>query len=110
MDQNNEKDELISIAMQIILHAGDARNYNSQALDKAIEGNFEEAKRLYELAKMNINKSHLCQTNIIQKEANGHEFPSCLLFNHAQDTLMTINSELLLSEKIIRWMEMMKSN
>ena len=38
---------------------------------------------------------------IIQAEAAGEQYTSCLLFTHAQDTLMTIMSEVNLTEKMI---------
>ena len=60
----NEQNELLTAAMQIILHAGNARN--------------------------------------------GYE-PS-LLFAHAQDTLMTIKSELHLSRQLIDVLKIIKNN
>lgn len=52
-------------------------------------------------ARIEITKAHQEQTEIIQKEAAGVHYESCLLFTHAQDTLMTIMSEVNLAEKMI---------
>lgn len=99
------ENELIPVAMQIILHAGDARLAVSSALDFIKEENFAEAKAKMMEAKENIRLAHISQTEIIQNETRGKTYEPCLLFAHAQDTLMTINSEVLLSEKLIEIFE-----
>ena len=96
-----KKEQLITAAMQIILYAGNARTFCSQAVDQANDDNFDEADKLMKQAKEEITKAHVSQTNIIQDEARGIEYPHSLLFTHAQDTLMTIKSEPNISEKII---------
>lgn len=88
------ENELITVAMEIILHAGDGRSYLDKAFEEARKQNFDQADQLLEKAKEEIQKAHQSQTNVIQEEAAGKEYGYCLLFNHAQDTLMTIMSEL----------------
>lgn len=95
------ENELIEVAMQIILNAGDARTAVASALDYIKEENFSEAKAKMLEAKECIRLAHVSQTEIIQNETRGKTYQPCLLFAHAQDTLMTINSEVLLSEKLI---------
>jgi len=100
-----EENELIPVAMQIILHAGDARNSASEALDAVKKGDFELAKDKIEEAKKFIVLAHGAQTEIIQNETRGIKYEPCLLFTHAQDTLMTINSEVILAKNIVELFE-----
>ncbi|MBE7719366.1 PTS lactose/cellobiose transporter subunit IIA [Lacrimispora indolis] len=95
------ENELVGVAMQIILHAGDARTAVERALDCIKEENFTEAKEKMVEARECIRLAHVSQTEVIQNETRGKTYQPCLLFAHAQDTLMTINSEVLLSEKLI---------
>ena len=46
-------------------------------------------------------RTHRAQTEIIQNEARGIRYEYSMLFNHAQDTLMTINSEIELTADLI---------
>ena len=103
-----ENNELISVAMQIILRAGDALNCAFDALKSAKAFDFETADQLMKEAEENILAAHKSQTTIIQKEASGDSYDYCLLFTHAQDTLMTINSEIKLTYELIDILKMMK--
>ncbi|MGH1631064.1 PTS lactose/cellobiose transporter subunit IIA [Enterococcus casseliflavus] len=95
------ENELIPIAMQIIIHAGDARNLLVDAMKMAKIFDFSAAeKKLFE-AEKKIVLAHKAQTEVIQKEANGHYYEIFLLFVHAQDTLMTINSEVKMTNEMI---------
>lgn len=85
---------IIETAMQIIVYAGDGRNYIKEALDAAMEDNDT-------LAEEKLKTAHECQTDLIQKEAEGESCSYSLLFTHAQDTMMTIYSELHMAEKMI---------
>jgi len=99
MDKNNP---LINSAMQIILHAGDARNNMSDAISEAAQGNTRKADELMQTAQDNINKAHEAQTKIIQNEMAGQTYEPCILFTHAQDTLMTVMSEMKFSSELIK--------
>lgn len=101
-EENKEKDQLTHIAMEIILNAGDARNQASKAIQSALKGELKEADELLKSAKECVRLAHLAQTKVIQEEASGRVFHPTLLFIHAQDTLMTINSELMFSENLIQ--------
>ena len=96
-----EENELIPVAMQIILHAGDARIKITEALKSAKRFDFEEAAQKMKEGKHEITLAHNCQTEIIQNEASGISYGFSLLFAHAQDTLMTINSEVRMAEEMI---------
>ncbi|MCL6571956.1 MAG: PTS lactose/cellobiose transporter subunit IIA [Bacillus sp. (in: Bacteria)] len=92
-------------SMQIILHAGDARVHCMNAL-KAIENsNFDQAKAEIKLANNKIVKAHHVQTDVISGETQGEDSEYSVLFAHAQDTLMTIYSEINIAKRMIRIFE-----
>lgn len=95
-------EEMTNVAMQIILNAGDARNHVTSAMGEELKGNRDEADKLFLLARECVKKAHLYQTEVIQDEARGNEKKVGLLFIHAQDTLMTIVSEINLIEQMIK--------
>ena len=53
-------------------------------------------------AKDEITQAHRIQTDMIQSTIEDDELQTTLLFTHAQDTLMTIYSELNISNHLIR--------
>lgn len=96
------KNDLNNAAMQIILHAGDCRNFINEALTMLEDGKDSAAiDEKYELAKKEITKAHQIQTKMIQDTIESDDFNTTLLFSHAQDTLMTINSEFILAKHMI---------
>lgn len=100
-DAEINENALIPVAMQIILHAGDARNYLTDALHSAENSDFDKADLMIQKAEFEITNAHKSQTTVIQNEASGKEYGYSILFTHAQDTLMTINSELRLTKEMI---------
>lgn len=89
--------------MQIILHAGDCRNLLNEAINDLLDDKSEEeVKDKITQAKKEITKAHVIQTDMIQSSINEEELQTTLLFTHAQDTLMTINSEVNLVQSMIR--------
>jgi len=94
-------EKLINVAMQIILNAGDARNNAMSAMSAEMSGDKNKADELLLVAKDYVKKAHLSQTEVIQDEASGNKMDICLLFIHAQDTLMTIVSEVNMIGKMI---------
>ena len=101
------ENELVNVAMQIILHAGDARLRVEDALAQVKQFHFDEAKQKIEEAEECIHQAHVAQTEVIQNETRGKTYEPCLLFAHAQDTLMTIMSELNLAKELIAFFEIM---
>ncbi|GGE27645.1 PTS lactose transporter subunit IIA [Pullulanibacillus camelliae] len=101
MEQVN-KEELVSISMNVILYAGNARNYVFQAVNKASNGDFDEADELMEKANDEVTTAHQAQTDTLQKEAKGIGISYSPLFGHAQDTLMTVKSEINMMKEIIK--------
>lgn len=96
-----KENELMNVAMQIILHAGDARIKTEEAIEKAKLFDFESAEMTLKEAKECLRLAHIAQTQVIQNETSGKVYESCLLFTHAQDTLMTIMSEEKLATELI---------
>lgn len=96
-------EQLNSAAMQIVLHAGDCRNLLNEAINDLLDDKSEEeVKEKITQAKKEITKAHVIQTDMIQSSINEEELQTTLLFTHAQDTLMTINSEVNLVQSMIR--------
>jgi PTS system cellobiose-specific IIA component len=87
-------DAMNSIAMEIIMLAGDARLCVSKALKAASERGFDEIDKNLEEAKKKLAAAHGLQTEIVQSEGEGKKHEHTLLFIHAQDTLMTVFSEM----------------
>ncbi|MGV3466575.1 MAG: PTS lactose/cellobiose transporter subunit IIA [Heyndrickxia sp.] len=102
MDQQLSKEELSIISMNVILHAGNARDYVFKAVDKASKGEFDQADELMNQANEEIIAAHKAQTETLQKEAEGFDLPFSPLFGHAQDTLMTVKSEMNVMREIIK--------
>lgn len=100
-----ENSLLMSTAMKIILNAGNARTKADEALTLINDFHFDKAHEKILAARDDIKKAHQAQTEIIQNEAAGQTYQPCLLFTHAQDTLMTIMSEVNLIEKMIMLFE-----
>lgn len=99
----NMQEKMEQIAMEIILAAGDARNAANKALDAAENFDFATAEQCLQEARKNIVKAHNAQTDTMQKEiASEESFPTSILFNHAQDTLMTVMTEINMTERFIR--------
>ncbi len=96
------REEDIQIAMSIILHAGEARTACKEALDGVAEMDFDKAQERLKEAVAKITLAHKIQTDAIQGEARGEQKEYSLLFAHAQDTLMTIYSEINITKQMVK--------
>lgn len=94
-------DELTTTAMTIILHAGDARSALRKVYEALAAGGVEAAHEALAVARDEIRQAHQAQTDLIQAEAAGVRHTLTLLFSHAQDTLMTINSEVITAGNLL---------
>ncbi|WP_348987887.1 PTS lactose/cellobiose transporter subunit IIA [Xenorhabdus sp. SGI240] len=103
---NRENNILTPVALEIILNAGNAREKSEEAIKYAHVGDFKNAHLYLDKARKMMLSAHHAQTDIIQKETQGESFYLDLLFIHAQDTLMTIRSELNLRKEIISLYEL----
>lgn len=109
MGEFNEDNELIPVAMQIILHAGDARIKTEEALAKVKLFDMAGARECLAQAKECLHLAHIAQTGVIQNETRGQAYEPCLLFAHAQDTLMTIMSEEKLASEMVELFEILNN-
>lgn len=88
-------------AMQIILHAGDARLKTAEALKSLKTFDIERAKQQLLDANEDIVAAHQSQTASLQVESNGEEIEYSILFTHAQDTCMTVCSEINIAQQLV---------
>ncbi len=95
----NEK--TVEDAMQIIMHAGDARNCCQAALNSMAAGDTKAAEGHLKEADAKIAEAHHIQTDCIQGAIAGEKFEYNVLFAHAQDTLMTIYSEIMIAKQML---------
>lgn len=94
--------KLVQASMTIILNAGDARLKVTEALKSIEVFDFDDAKAKLKEAKAAIQIAHKAQTEAIQDETRGEVSEHSLLFTHAQDTLMTIYSELNIANRLVK--------
>lgn len=94
--------DMTTASMQIILHAGDARLECKKALDAITYADFGKAEKCLKQAQAEITTAHKWQTDAIQEEMRGEDFEYSLLFIHAQDTLMTIYSEINIAKQLYK--------
>lgn len=99
--------ENIEIIMDIIVHGGNARSKAMEAIRKAAEGQFEDAKNQVETAEVDLHRAHNVQTSLIQEEANGKKTEISLLMIHAQDHLMNAITVVDMAKEMIRLHEML---
>ncbi|MEG0177800.1 PTS lactose/cellobiose transporter subunit IIA [Anaerorhabdus sp.] len=100
-----ENKEIELVAMQMILHAGNARDNVTKALSFIGEYKFTDAQNELDIAQEEMRLAHKAQTNIVQDEARGITYGYSVLFSHAQDTLMTIYSELNIAKQLHKMFE-----
>ncbi|GEQ50117.1 PTS lactose/cellobiose transporter subunit IIA [Tetragenococcus koreensis] len=108
MDKKINDEQLVTIAMQMILHAGNARNYVDEAFNCVKKFKNKEAQNKLKEAHEEIKLAHQAQTDVIQQEASGIQYAYSPLFTHAQDTLMTITSEINVTEKLISTINLLR--
>lgn len=96
MDQN-----INMVAMQVILSACTGRDKVDEALNCMVQNDFDKAQCLLDEADAHLLKAHVAQTQMIQSQAAGEDTEYSLLFIHAQDTLMTSNSEMRIAKNIL---------
>lgn len=96
-----ENTQSVKNTMDIIINAGDARAFISDALDSVGDFDYKTAHKNIEKANQKLVIAHRLQTSRLQQEAEGVPIEYSVLFTHAQDTLMTIMSEFNLTKKLI---------
>ena len=91
-------------AFEIIAFAGDAMSLIMQALDELADNKFDEANQRIQEAKLEINKAHQVQTDLLMKgfKEDSVQEPVSLIMVHAQDHLMNAMLAIQLVEKLIK--------
>ncbi len=107
MDIENNKYDFPSVSMKIIMSSGNARTIVNEALEALLTYDLVTAKRRLEEAKDCVKEAHRAQTKVMQTlamdEFNGEEKTILpMLFVHAQDTIMTIMSEVNIFEQMLK--------
>ena len=87
-------DELNEKAMEMIVSAGAGRTALNVALDALSEGNKEKYEEMVTEAKAKMKEAHAAQTAVLQETITEQSIRHNILFTHAQDTLMTVMSEI----------------
>lgn len=94
-------DELTATAMKIIVRAGDARTAVSIAYRALASGDRKGAADGLDKAREAVTEAHQAQTDVVQAEAAGTQHRVTLLFSHAQDSLMTVKSEVVTAANVM---------
>lgn len=98
-------EKTLESAMSIIMNAGDARLLCKEALTAIADQDFILANEKMKEAQKKITEAHRTQTDAIQGETRGEKAEYSLIFAHAQDTLMTIYSEINIAKQMIKIFE-----
>lgn len=93
-------DQITMMAMDILMHAGDARSYCLKYLECVMKGDKEGAEENLKRAEEENTASHRTQTDAIQRAVSGEKFEYSLLLTHSQDWVMTVESEIILAKSI----------
>ena len=101
------KKDINMIAMEVIMNAGDGRDKVDEALAAMAEGRLEQADALLREEEQLIAKAHNAQTEVVQSQVSGEDTEYSLLFVHAQDTVMTITTELRMAQKLLPIVKML---
>lgn len=97
-----EISKTIESAMTILMAAGEARNECKQVYEAIAQGDFALAEEKIQAADAKILEAHHVQTDAIQGAFRGEDQEYSLLFAHAQDTLMTIYSEIITAKQLVK--------
>ncbi|WP_353949139.1 PTS lactose/cellobiose transporter subunit IIA [Sporolactobacillus sp. Y61] len=77
------------VGFTIVAYAGDAKTFLLKALDRAKNGEYEDAEKLLKQADESIKEAHQEQTKVLANEAGGSDDQISFIMIHGQDTLMT---------------------
>lgn len=81
-------EDLETIIMELLVHAGSARSQALTALQEARKGNFEAAERAMEESREFVKHAHKIQTQLIGMDEGTGKLPVNLITVHSQDHLM----------------------
>jgi cellobiose PTS system EIIA component len=89
------------VSFEIISAVGMARSCFIEAMKKAREGNFDEAKLLIVEGEGYFIEGHKAHTKLIHYEAGGEKLVLTILLTHAQDQLMSAETFKIIAEEFI---------
>lgn len=93
--------EAINLAsMNMILHAGNARELYNQSMDLVESGNFKDGEEMLIQAEQEITAAHKIQTRLLQDAIEEDQPLITVLMVHAQDTIMAVDSEIRLIRRL----------
>lgn len=96
-----EKEQVQSIAFNLIAYAGSSFDHFYKAIECARNKEWEESDAEMELGHAELKKAHASQTDLLSAEINSEEIPFSILMTHAQDHLtMAILTEHMAKELI----------
>lgn len=75
-------------AIQLIVHAGDAKSKAMKSIAAAKKGDFEAARQLLKESDSSMTNAHKIQTSILQDSFDNPEAGAFMLLAHGQDHLM----------------------
>lgn len=84
-----DKDQVQMTSFQLVAHAGDAFSHFYEAVVRAREGRFDEARASLDAGEACMNEAHRTQTELLAAEAQGEDIAFSLMLVHGQDHLMT---------------------
>lgn len=96
-----EQKNINMVAMEVIMNAGDGRDKIDEALAAMARGELNKVEELLAEAEALIVRAHNAQTEMIQSQVSGENMEYSLLFIHAQDTVMTVTTELRMTQKLL---------
>lgn len=86
---------------EIITNVGTARSDYIEAIHKAREGKFDEARALMDSGRKSFLKGHEKHAEMIAKEASGEKVEAGILLMHAEDQLMSAEAFSILAEEFL---------
>lgn len=105
MAQNNGKENISKLGLELVALAGDARSIYLEILNNAKQKKFDNIDSLLKEAEELITECHVKQTELLQQEASGKYGDVTLIMVHGQDHLMTT---ILLKELVEHIVELYK--
>ena len=95
------------ICFQIISSVGTARSSYIEAIQKAKQGDFQEARECVAAGQKEFLKGHEAHFSLLQKEAQGNMVGGSLILIHAEDQLMSAENFKIIAEELIASYEKM---
>ncbi|UUX35200.1 PTS lactose/cellobiose transporter subunit IIA [Fundicoccus culcitae] len=103
-------EEYIQIAFQIIGTVGQAKSLVMEGIHAAREGNYILAEEKISESNSFYSEAHHFHQDLVTREANGEELKYSIIFMHAEDQLMSVETITLLAKEIINLYKLSKGS